>query len=118
MAAPVSQQGSRAGLITAVVIFVILFVVSTIFAIYFQVQMVQRDKLASDAINHTNEYVRPEAAGSPEVLELTTAKKPNEAALDVILQQRSMLTRDIVGSMLPAAKADTAARSCSGVCGG
>ena len=38
MAATVSPQGSRAGLITAVVIFVILFVASTIFAIYYQVQ--------------------------------------------------------------------------------
>ena len=33
----VSPQGSRAGLITAVVIFAILFVTSTIFAIYFGV---------------------------------------------------------------------------------
>lgn len=111
MAAPVSQQGSRAGLITAVIVFVILFVTSTIFAIYFQAQMAQREKLLSEANSRTDQYVRPEAAGSTEVLELTSQAKKPEAAMDVVLQQRSMLSRDIAGSVLPAAKADVAARS-------
>ncbi len=111
MAAPVSQQGSRAGLITAVVIFVILFVASTIFAIYYQVQWTASQQLYRQANEKIDEYVRPDARNSQEMLELVTGAKKPEAAMDVILQQRSLLSRDIAGSVLPAAKADTAARS-------
>lgn len=111
MAAPVTQQGSRAGLITAVVIFVILFVASTIFAIYYQVQMTQREELRREAQEKLDVYVRPEAVASADVQDLITQAKKPDAALDVALQQRSMLSRDIAGSVLPAAKADVAAKS-------
>ena len=48
---PINQQGSRAGLVTGLVIFTILFVTAAIFAIYFNVQLRATDLDRSPAFH-------------------------------------------------------------------
>ena len=111
MAAPVSPQGSRAGLITAVVIFVILFVASTIFAIYYQVQWTKSEVLLKDANARTDQVVRRrvQLAGCPgadDAGEEAGGSRDRRGAPPAVVA-----VADIAGSVLPAAKADTAAKS-------
>lgn len=103
---PVSQQNSRAGLITAVVIFTILFVTATIFAIYYGVQATQLQKDYSDFKSKYIPRIIPEGGlSSSTITELEAARSdPNSgmpssmALLDVAVKQRDDLARIITGT--------------------
>lgn len=99
---PVSQPGSRAGLITALVVFVVLFFFATVFFIYF---MVERDKTAKELNDTRGKYARIATEGQlasdelSRVLDLRNSPEySNKTALDILLAQRDDLARAIVGS--------------------
>jgi len=105
-----SPQGSRAGLITALVIFVIGFVTATIYAIYYDAQW---EKAKTDAAQeHATrvQYVSDAELTSPDIQKYVTAAKKPQAALDVAIAERELLAKDITGAPKTAATtADTAA---------
>jgi hypothetical protein len=109
---PVTQQGSRAGLITAVVIFTILFVISTIFAIYFGVELSSaRDDIEAMEAQYRDVVARA-ALTAPEVRQLTELRTDPESgftremtALDIAMAQRNRLARVITGANTSAAEA-------------
>jgi hypothetical protein len=108
--AGISSQGSRAGLITALVILVIGFFTATIYAIYFDAQW---EKAKTDAAQeHATrvQYVSDAELTSPDIQKYVTAAKKPQAALDVAIAERELLAKDIVGTPKTAATtADTAA---------
>ena len=103
---PVSQQNSRAGLITAVVIFTILFVTATIFAIYYGVEATRLQKDYADLKSKYIPRIIPEGGlTSPVIAELEAARSdPNSgipssmALLDVAVRQRDNLAQTITGT--------------------
>ena len=71
---PINQQGSRSGLISALVAFVILFVVSTVFAFNYYGKF-QQQAVNSDAYKKQyNGFLSDAAIGSPQVQALVAAK--------------------------------------------
>lgn len=113
------NQGSRTGLITAVVVFTILFVVATIFAIYYAVQaQTAREDLVSFRSSIVPKYL-PEGVqtGGPPAPELEAAAKKGENGITqgmplmtVALTQRNNLAAAIDPSA-PAATALDDART-------
>ena len=104
MPAPVATQGSRGGLITAVVVFTILFVVSTIFAIFYGVAA---NKAEADVLALRKQYkdVAGDAALFPEVQQLAALAKSSPAlsasektALQLLLFQRNELAKKVAGA--------------------
>ncbi|MCC6422713.1 MAG: hypothetical protein IT447_04490 [Phycisphaerales bacterium] len=103
---PVSQQNSRAGLISAVVIFTILFVTATIFAIYYGVEATRLQKDYADLKSKYIPRIIPEGGlTSPIISELEAARSdPNSglpasmALLDVAVKQRDNLAQAITGT--------------------
>src|SRR4051812_20443406 len=63
---PISTQGSRAGLVSGLVVFTILFVTSTIFAIYFNVQFQKTMKDFNDYKKQYNGVVADTAFTTPQ----------------------------------------------------
>jgi hypothetical protein len=101
---PVNPQGSRGGLVAAVVVFTVLFVVATIFAIYYGVQ----ESKAQDTISSLTTKYRQIAVdiNSSAVSQLrdeaqSDARLPEPTALAEAIQQRDDLRQMIVG-MAPA----------------
>jgi hypothetical protein len=100
---PVSgPQGSRGGLITAVAVFTILFVVATIFAIYYGVAAskvtdeFEKYRTSSEAVTHN--------PASPEVADLRGDQYftgLTNAALDVSIARTAKLVSVITGQALP-----------------
>lgn len=114
---PITQQGSRTGLITAVVVFTILFVVATIFAIYYAVQAQTHQEEYLTLRNTTIPKLLPEGAStdSPLARELEAAKgreepgiTPNMPLMTVAVTQRNNLAAAIDPSAPPAAALDAA----------
>lgn len=111
------NQGSRTGLVTAVVIFTVLFVVATIFAIYYAVQA-QNSQL--DLANFKSTVVPkylPDGVqtGGPPAPELEAARNKGENGLTpsmplmtVALTQRNNLASAIDPSAPPASALDDA----------
>lgn len=103
---PVTQQNSRAGLITAVVIFTILFVTATIFAIYYGVEATRLQKDYTELKTKYIPRIIPEGGlTSPIIAELEAARSdPNSgmpssmALLDVAVKQRDELAQTITGT--------------------
>jgi hypothetical protein len=98
---PVNPQSSRGGLVGAVVVFTVLFVTATIFAIYYGVQ----DSKAEDSLAALSGKFRHVAVdiSSPEVSQLITEasgdnKLPEATALAEAIRQRDALRQMIVGS--------------------
>src|SRR6058998_2758826 len=83
---PVTQQGSRTGLITAVVIFVVLFVTAAIFAIYYGV----------DASRTHQDYETYKGTLVPRILPDGSANSPE---LDKLEQLRNSNKYGLNGSM-------------------
>ena len=104
---PINQQGSRAGLVTALVVFVILFVVSAVFAFSYYGQVKQLT-INSDAYKKQyNGYLSDAALQSPQVQALVAAKTEqpphfgvtsSETAIDVALKQTAGLSAIITGA--------------------
>jgi hypothetical protein len=105
-----SPQGSRAGLITALVVFVIGFVTATIYAIYYDAQW---EKAKTDAAQeHATrvQYVGDADLTNAEIQKYVTSAKKPQAAINVAISERELLAKDIVGTpKTAAATADTAA---------
>jgi hypothetical protein len=97
---PVNPQGSRGGLVAAVIVFTVLFVAAAIFAIYYGVQ----DSKAEDSLaNLTSRYreIALDLTG-PDVSELRTearndTKLTETTALAEAIRQRDDLRTIIVG---------------------
>jgi hypothetical protein len=120
---PINQQGSRAGLITALVVFVILFVVSAVFAFQFYGKYKDKDKEVTDLTKNYQEYVRlpsPGASQTGGLADLMTAKNTmagkfgitsNDTAMDVAIVEIKNLQTTIAGSaaVTPDLTADHAA---------
>ncbi len=119
---PINQQGSRAALITALVTFVILFVVSTVFAFNYYGQAKQAGINYDAFRKQYTGYLSDSAIQSAPVQALVAAKQEvpthfnivpgsSETAIDVALKQTSGLAAVISGAatdQTAGATADTA----------
>jgi len=96
---PVSPQSSRAGLITALVVFVILFVTSAVLAIY---NMAEAGKLQQEVTRSKSEnaaYVTEPDKTSEQVLAAKTAGgESGKSAIQVILDERDTAVKQILGT--------------------
>src|SRR5665213_3506482 len=108
-----SPQGSRAGLITSLVIFVILFVTSTIFAIHFYT-LWEAAELAhkTDVDNLKPGITAAVIAGNKEVGEVIreAGKRPPLTGIELALEQKHDLAKLITSNPaapLDGVKADT-----------
>ena len=95
---PIPQQGSRAGLITALVIFAILFVTSTIFAFIYSARATRAELDMTNFAKEANGVYARGALNSPEYESLKNARtaegsgmSAQTALVDVALKQ----TRDV-----------------------
>lgn len=100
---PISPQGSRTGLVTALVIFVILFVTTTILWIYEGAERRNRDERIATYENRYAAVVDEATVGGAEVAALKTAatenpRYSNMSAMQVALTQRSELSKAIAGN--------------------
>jgi hypothetical protein len=113
--AAVNPQGSKPGLIIALVIFVIGFVVATVYAIYFNAQwtktVAERDSERSQRIQYANDA----DVVNPDVKKFADAtKKPAQSVIDLLMVERESLAKDITGTPnTPTAVADAAAKAAS-----
>ena len=116
---PINQQGSRAGLITALVAFVILFVVSLVFAFNFYGQLKQQTINFDAYKKQYSGYLSDVAITSAPVQALVAAKQEQpphfgitagETAVDVAVKQTAGLSTLITGApdQTPSAAADAA----------
>src|SRR5271154_6704610 len=103
---PINQQGSRAGLITTLVVFAILFITSSVFAFQFYGKWQQsKADYAQYQKNYTEIVPVPEIP-SEQVQALKAAKEsptkfninPTDALIDVAMRQRDGLAFLIRGS--------------------
>jgi hypothetical protein len=99
---PISPQGSRTGLVTALVIFVILFVTTTILWIYEGAERRNRDDRIADFERSRREILDDATATGGEVEALKKAATENPAyagktAMQVALTQRDELARAVAG---------------------
>src|ERR1700722_4307299 len=115
---PINTQGSRASLVTAVVVFVILFVASAIFAIYFNVQLRSTEKEYSDYKKNYNGVVADTAFTTPEFTALQSLKSDstsgytqNDSIMDIALRQRDALALAITGAAADPAAVDAVEKS-------
>jgi hypothetical protein len=101
---PINTQGSRAPLITTLVVFTILFVTATIFAIYFNVQLQESQRLFNDYKKNYNGVVADTAFNTPEFTALKTLAADQSSGfnrstvLDIALKQRNDLAQAITGT--------------------
>jgi hypothetical protein len=118
---PINQQGSRAGLITALVVFVILFVTSTMFAIKFRSEWQASDNSNADLQKKYNEVVSLDR-DTALLQELSTVRtenaakfdiNPNDLAINVAVRERDKLSKAITGhdGSTPVVAVDTAESS-------
>src|SRR5665213_3310662 len=88
-----NPQGSRAGLITALVVFVILFVASAIFAIYYGTQWQAESQHHVADINKYATYVTEKDFSNPDVQALTQGPAHStQDAIELAVQQRGAAT--------------------------
>ncbi len=81
---PINQQGSRAGLVTALVVFVILFVISSVFAFQFYGKYKDKDLSFTDLQKKYNDYVvLPGPTPTGPLGDLLTAKQESVGKLDI-----------------------------------
>jgi hypothetical protein len=107
---PIGQQGSRGGLITAMVIFAILFLTSAIFAIYFNANARQFEQKVADIENKYKRIVRDDQINSESELGTLvqqirdadpTLNDPSIKTVDVLLANRDALARVITSNPGP-----------------
>jgi hypothetical protein len=97
---PVSPQGSRGGLITAVVVFTIGFVLSTILAIYYGVALSKEDDLYKTANDRMRSYIQD--TSNAHVVHLMQSKDTNpklreHTLVAAAMQESEDLSDAIVG---------------------
>jgi hypothetical protein len=93
---PANQQGSKAGLVTALVIFVVLFVVSAIAAIYCGVQWSNEQLVHKADQAKISRIATPAMISDPAVTGLANAH--GGTAIDALLNRSDDLTKLITGS--------------------
>jgi hypothetical protein len=101
---PIGQQGSRGGLITAMVIFAILFLTSAIFAIYFNANARQFEQKVADIENKYKKVIRDDQINNESDLGVLvqqmrdadpTLADPGLKTVDVLNEQAKALARVI-----------------------
>jgi hypothetical protein len=112
----VGPQGSRGGLITAVVVFTILFVTATIFAIYFGVDDNKRVELLTTQAKRTQDIYSSAELTSPRYALLSKNHKPGQTILQAAFQDSQDLAELVNGksaasAMQPSAAADQARKA-------
>ncbi len=113
---PPANPGSRGGLITAVVIFAILFVTATIFAIYYGTQAAKIQRDLDETAASIRDIVRDPSRSSAELEPLIQARQSGNIPgvqrdtplIEVALAQRNALARTIAGPQADAATVQTA----------
>ncbi len=118
----VGPQGSRGGLITAVVVFTILFVTATIFAIYFGVDDNKHTELLSTQAKRTQEIYSSQDLVSQQYNQLNKNRKPGQTVLQAAFQNSQDLSelvngKTAAGAVQPSAAADSARKALSDAAG-
>jgi len=111
---PISPQGSRTGMVTWLVIFVILFVTSTILFIYENAEKRNLQDRVARLESEKADLVSDATVTGPEMVqlvELAKASNPPTTAVDAVLTQRRNMAKTITGQALPPAKVDDAVRA-------
>ncbi len=108
---PINPQGSRGGLITTVVIMSVLFVTSTIFAIYFHTQQRAREKDIADLQSKYKQFVSDVYMSSPEATNIKASLASNPAyrnlsTIEAVAAQRNEMAKLITGTGNPTPPAD------------
>jgi hypothetical protein len=108
-----NQQGSRAGLITAVVILSILFVTSAIFAFYFSAENSKKETSLKNVTDNLTKYANSEAQVDPAVTALVEARNEaayqGQSAIQVALNKLGNLSKAVAGTPNADPQAITAA---------
>ncbi len=105
----VGSQGSRGGLLTAVVVFTILFVTATVVAIYFGVDDGKKtDELQTQA-ERTKTIYGPQDLSNLRYQEIASHLTPGQTILSVALQDAQLLAESINGRSAVNAKTPGAA---------
>jgi hypothetical protein len=104
MAAVNPNKGSWAGLVTAVVIFVILFVVSTIYAIYYNAQWTKSQLDADRERTARAQFVNDADLTNPDIQNYVKLAHKPKAAINAVMDERDQLSRFIAGSPEPTSK--------------
>ena len=109
---PISPQGSRTGLVTALVIFVILFVTTTILWIYESAERRNRDDRIADYEKRYAAVVDEATINGPDVAALQQARDQNPqysgmSAMQVALAQRTELVKRVAPTATTPAQAKT-----------
>jgi len=107
--AAVSQPGSRAGLITALVIFVILFFIAAIFAVVKGIDDKEKEKALGELRKKYQEVISEQEMTGPEygtIKDLRIlAENRSRSVFDILYSQRNALTTKIAGQAIGAAEA-------------
>jgi|GEM_PF-667308 len=103
---PVNSQGSRGGLVAAVVAFTVLFVAATIFAIYYGVQYSKDEESLTELKTRYRDVVQD--LGSQDITNLkaqarSDTKLVEQTALAEAVSQRNALRQKMIGLQAPAA---------------
>jgi hypothetical protein len=114
--AAVSQQGSRAGLITALVIFVVLFLVATVFFFTTNAERTQKDKQLTDLQAKYRDVIKPTEMADADFQAIkdlqTDPANRGRSMFDILKTQREDLAKAITGQAnTPANKAVESAAS-------
>src|SRR5438105_47298 len=116
---PVSSQGSRAALVTWSVVTGILFVVATIFAIYFYVNENKTAQKYADSTKNYKDVISDAEMAGQQVAELKSARanapegapySANTPIFNVLLAQRDALAKLVGGAAANDASAIAAAK--------
>lgn len=100
---PISPQGSRTGLVSFLVVFVILFVTTTILWIYESAERRNRDDRIADYDKRLRDVVDEATIGGADVQALIQSRDQNPAyggmsAMQIALAQRSDLSKAVAGT--------------------
>ncbi len=95
-----APQASRAGLITSLVVFVVLFVTATIFAIYFGTQFKAAEMARVQTLARFTPSVNDADLNLPEVIQVNdyASKHAPMTGLSAAIQQRDSLSKIITGN--------------------
>ena len=98
---PLNPQGSRAGLITAVVILSILFVTAAIFAFYFNAESTKSEQSVKDLQTKMTRFASDEAQSDPAIQALADSQSDpanaGKSAIQIAVEQKNSMARLIAG---------------------
>jgi hypothetical protein len=110
-----NPQGSRAGLITAVVILSILFVTAAIFAFYYNAENNKTATALKNTSDNLNKYANPEAQADPQVTALVDLKGEGQyqgmSGIQIAMKKFANLAKLVTGNENPQPSAEQAVAS-------